>query len=226
MKTAYGLPDTAPDSEINRAHRHDTRTPNQQAASFIAAYRDSAAQAGVDPADTLRHGPLDRNAGRNKTLPTQWRDSTPEQTQRIDELVARGWDYLDAYADVHSLDPAQLKAQRAAGAVDRTAGQTTDEAVRQQYDHHIHLSYVAAETAVRGHLLNAAGKAAGVDPLSLFSGPTARARKYASEDLLRWWHDNGSRQTFQQFRAQVLRRGTDRAAAKTTAMAAQGKDFG
>ena len=36
-------------------------------------------------------------------------------------------------------------------------------------------------------MLNRAGQAAGIGPRSLFTGPEARARKYASEELREHW---------------------------------------
>ena len=47
--------------------------------------------------------------------------------------------------------------------------------------------WLAAEDATRGNMLNKAGKAAGIDERSLFTGPESRARRYASEELLNHW---------------------------------------
>lgn len=150
---------------------------------------------------------------------------TPEQW-RVEELVAAGWDWQDAYAEAHNVDADELERQARAAEVDahRRTGETRDEAVRRMYDEYVQVAYVAAEDATAGHMLSKAGRAADVDPLSLFSGTTARARKYASEDLLRWWADHG-RMTYTEYKAQVLGRETDRAAAAVTAMQSNGRDF-
>ncbi|ADD43873.1 hypothetical protein [Stackebrandtia nassauensis] len=150
---------------------------------------------------------------------------TPEQ-RRVEELVSQGWDWQDAYAEAHGVDADELDRQARAAEVDahRYTGETRDEAVRRMYDEYVQVSYVAAEDATAGHMLSKAGRAADVNPLSLFSGTTARARKYASEDLLRWWSEHG-RMTFTEYRAQVLGRETDRAAAAVTAMQSNGRDF-
>lgn len=223
MRHAYGLPDDATAAEITRTYNADNRTDNQIAADFIAHYRQLATAAGVDPSDRLRYGPPDRG-GRNR--PVQWAESTPAQVSQIENLLARGWEYLDAYAEVHHLDVDRLRQQQAGGIIDRRAGETTMQALKRAYDTHVHTQYKDAEDAVRGHMLSPAGKAAGIDPVTLFSGPTDRARKYASEDLLRWWEANGGRQTFQQFRAQITGREADKRAAAATARHATGKDFG
>ena len=47
--------------------------------------------------------------------------------------------------------------------------------------------YLAAEAATNGYLLNRAGRDAGIDPWSLWTGPSSRAAKYASEELRNWW---------------------------------------
>lgn len=54
----------------------------------------------------------------------------------------------------------------------------------------IEWSYVTAEADTRGHMLNRRGEALGVDPRSLFRGPSSRARKYASDELLEHWQSN------------------------------------
>lgn len=192
---------------------------DEQTLSAVYAEMDRRDQAAVRAAHRAEH------EAALKAPISQWAPADTPEDRRVDELLARGWSYLDAYAEVHNLDPAKLARDQAAGTVERRAGERTDRAVRRQYDTQVHLAYVSAEGATRGHLLSPAGKAAGVDPISLFSGPTTRARAYASEDLLRWWADNG-RQTFTQFRAAVLGRSRDRAAAKVTAGVARGKDFG
>ena len=150
-------------------------------------------------------------------------DLTPQQ-QRVDELVAGGRDYLSAYAEVHSADEAQLGRDEAAGAVVRQGGETLQQAVRRSYDEWLHMTYLEAEKATRGHMLNRAGQQAGIDPLTLFTGPVSRARRYASEDLMRWWRNN-KRMNLTEFRAQVLRRDRDRAAAAVTAAQSTGRDY-
>lgn len=147
-----------------------------------------------------------------------------DEQRRVDELVAGGRDYLSAYAEVHSEDEARLAAQEAASGVDRRAGETLQQAVRRSYDEWLHMSYLQAEKATRGSMLNRAGKKAGVDPLTLFTGPVSRARRYASEDLMRWWRQN-QRMNLTQFRAQVLRRERDVAAARVTVAQSTGRDY-
>lgn len=147
-----------------------------------------------------------------------------EQDRQVDALLARGYDFADAYAEVFGGDAGQLRSQQRSSAVDRKAGESLDQAVRRGYDQQVFEQWMSAEADTRGNLLSKEGKTAGIDPVELFSGPAARARKYASEDLLRWWADNG-RTTFTEYRAQVLGREADRKAAELTKVGGNGKDF-
>lgn len=162
--------------------------------------------------------------GSGDNWPDQWVEERTPQDEHLDRLLAAGWDYLDAYAEVHQLDATKLARQQAAGSIERRTGETLDRAVRRQYDEWVHLQYVAAEHETRGNLLTREAVAAGIQPVELFSGPTARARRYASEDLQRWWADNG-RMTLTEFRAQILGRDADRRAAEATRLQGNGRDF-
>jgi hypothetical protein len=150
-------------------------------------------------------------------------EQTPEQ-ERLDQLLAQGVSFEEAYAEVHGLDEAELTRQAAASTVDRRPGETLDQATRRSYDEWVHVRYLQAEEATRGNVLNREGQATNVDPVSLFSGPLARARKYASEELLRWWTDN-DRLDYTAFKAQVLRRDKDIQAAEKTRSRSNDKDF-
>lgn len=72
---------------------------------------------------------------------------------------------------------------------------------RTDYDHHLEHAYAQAEHATNGALLNAEGRARGVDALSLFMGPASRAEKYASEELIEYWRTH-PRVTFARFEQQ------------------------
>lgn len=61
-------------------------------------------------------------------------------------------------------------------------------------------AYEIAERETNGALLNDRGRAAGIDPYSLFIGPDVRARAYASEELLEHW-ERRRRVTFAAFEA-------------------------
>lgn len=75
---------------------------------------------------------------------------------------------------------------------------------REEYDRWVWAQYLQAEEATRGALLNKRGRKAQVDAVSLFSGHTARAWAYASEELREWWYYH-PRMTFESFERQHLR---------------------
>lgn len=79
----------------------------------------------------------------------------------------------------------------------------TRREIREMYEEHIHLQWLAAEDATRGHMLSREAEAAGVDPRSLFTGPAHVAYARASEDLRRFWDEVSPRVTLAEFTEQV-----------------------
>ena len=107
-------------------------------------------------------------------------------------------------------DRVDEKARRKAARQARRRARDAD--LRDAYQDWVHAQYLLAEEVTRGSLLNPVGKAAGVDPYSLFSGQWARARKYASEELVAFWNEHG-RITFAEFKRQARERTPEQAAA-------------
>ncbi|MFI1182605.1 phage minor capsid protein [Streptomyces sp. NPDC020799] len=92
-------------------------------------------------------------------------------------------------------------AEREADArVQRTA--YSREQVREMYREHVYAQWAEAENELRGVLLSREAEAAGVDPVSLFSGPSHVAYSRASEELKRWWADH-PRTTLAEYTEQV-----------------------
>ncbi|WP_405659753.1 phage minor capsid protein [Streptomyces sp. RK9] len=85
--------------------------------------------------------------------------------------------------------------------------------IREMYQEHIYLQWLAAEDYTRGNLLNRKAEAAGVDPRTLFTGPAHVAYARASEDLIRFWEAESPRVTLAEFTEQVT--GVRSAAAET-----------
>jgi hypothetical protein len=73
-------------------------------------------------------------------------------------------------------------------------------------DTELERTWLDAERATKGNMLNRRGREAGIDERSLFRGPESRARKYASEELLNYWEDN-PRPTEAYFRGEDTRLG-------------------
>lgn len=78
-------------------------------------------------------------------------------------------------------------------------------AIREEWFLGIHADYLAAENETRGNLLSRDGIAAGVDPISLWSGRLDRAYRYASEELRAFW-DRRPRITVTEYTRQATMR--------------------
>ncbi|MDN3056188.1 phage capsid protein [Streptomyces sp. SRF1] len=127
----------------------------------------------------------------------------------LDEALAPGapseeWGrYADQAEDVaDDGTPPRTPGQLAALAEEEAPARPTRKQARALYDEWVYTQWLAAEDACRGVLLNRKGEAAGIDPVSLFSGPARSAYAYASEELKRWWGTH-PRKTQQQFVAEA-----------------------
>lgn len=145
--------------------------------------------------------------------------------REVDRLVAAGWDPIDAMADAYGLDPAKLARQQVDAAIGRRPGETRRQALRRDYTARVVAEVDQAEEDTAGVLLSKAGRAAGVNPRSLWSASPATARKYASEELLRWWEDHGGRLTFTEYQGQ-MGGGAARRQAQASRGRGAGRDYG
>jgi hypothetical protein len=197
------------DADLEVAARHAATLGDDSAIERIFTEWDRREQAANTPDEGVGHH----------------RDVDQAKEDRLDELLAAGWDYIEAYADVHNLDADQMRRQEAGQVA--TGGRAvggTEKALRKSYDEHTYLQYLDAETWTRGNLLSRTGRAKNIDPATLFSGPMATARAYASEELLRYWAEH-PRMTFAEFKGNVT--GTARASRERARAGAggSGKDF-
>ena len=77
----------------------------------------------------------------------------------------------------------------------------TYQRMREDFELHRRATFTRAHAELRGELLSARGRAARIDPYSLFMGPQSRVEAYSSEELQRWFALHG-RPTVAQFEAQ------------------------
>jgi hypothetical protein len=75
---------------------------------------------------------------------------------------------------------------------------------RAEYELVLLSAYERAAAATNDRLVNARGRAKGIDPVSLFKGNRVRAEAYASEELLEHWARH-PRVTFAAFEKQWVR---------------------
>lgn len=123
----------------------------------------------------------------------------------MQELLTQGYDEESAAAEAYGRGVDQQHRDRAIDDLRaqgyRGAGFT--ELARGSYRDFTYGNYISAEDATNGQLLNPQGRAAGVDPHTLFSGPESRVRKYASDELKLWFDQNG-RVLFEEYQAGLL----------------------
>jgi len=81
----------------------------------------------------------------------------------------------------------------------------TWRALRDEFETVRTAAYERAVDETNGALLNARGRAKGVDAWDLFIGPAARANAYASDELRDHWARHG-RLTFAEFERQAFDR--------------------
>jgi hypothetical protein len=102
----------------------------------------------------------------------------------------------------------------------KTRNLTQAEKASEEYQDYAMAQYYRALEDLNGVLLNEKGKAharatGNFDlEMNIFTGSAITARKYASEELLRWWEEQG-RETLGSFRYKMYGWSTDRKAAQT-----------
>ncbi|WP_039936890.1 phage minor capsid protein [Streptomyces himastatinicus] len=79
----------------------------------------------------------------------------------------------------------------------------TRREARALYDEYVYRQYLQAEEDCNGYLLNRKARDAGINPVSLFSGPARIAYARASDELKEWWKEHG-RLTQAEFIEQVV----------------------
>jgi len=107
----------------------------------------------------------------------------PEQWGNLDDNDDEFWEGVKAEA-------ARLYGDDPEGEQDERHRITRAEA-RRMYDEYVYRQYLAAEDATNGYLLNRRGRAKGINPAQLFSGPARIAYAYASDELKEWWAEHG-----------------------------------
>lgn len=122
-----------------------------------------------------------------------------------DRRVDAGEDPEAAYAAAYGLTEERVRRDAAIASLRASGyeGKGLDELTRAAFRDHVELMYQAAEDETRGVMVTKAGKRAGVTARDLFGGTEARARKYATEELLSYWQTHG-RLTVEDFRAGIL----------------------
>lgn len=149
-----------------------------------------------------------RADAREKTVARRRARAEAERDRKAAEyarLLDIGEDPMQAEATVYGTSIKKQREQAALAWLRANGhhGDSLREAARSAFTQHVADAYARAEDDTRGTLLTNAAEARGIDPQDLFTGPEARARKWASEELRSWWDVNG-RPTFDEFLDQLL----------------------
>lgn len=216
------------DKEWHRARRRLRRASDSDLSDLFSwavrlAYTDEARASRI--LDELEVEERRRKATAEPTAEERRR------SRRVDQLVSTGWDYVEAWADVHGQDPETMRREERMAEVrrrQRAHGGRAEKIMREMWAEETAVRWLAAHEACNGHLLNTAGRAAAtrgrrVDGLSLFGGPAATARKYASDELKQWWEQHGGRRPYAQWRAELV---GDKRTAEAHRLAGSGRDYG
>ena len=146
--------------------------------------------------------PASRTARARRLLP---RDALPPRSLPVvlDRQYLRSLNATDVEAEIRQyvnyIDTrpkawGQITAEsdrrdRAAKAAERRKDRY--RARESEYQDEVYRQWLTAEAATNGYMLNKAGRAAGINERSLFQGPEARVRKYASPELLAYFSERG-----------------------------------
>lgn len=145
------------------------------------------------------------SAARSERRRAQKERDRAAQLDLMVELIDQGVSESDAYAQAYgvSVDQAErtfaIESLRSAG----YKGSSFEKLARDSYADHCAREWLRAEGDCRGEMRNQLGERMNVDDRALFSGPVSRVKKYASEELLQWFEENG-RTSFDEWVAQLL----------------------
>lgn len=159
-----------------------------------AERQDAEARAAMTPAERKAHDRAAAKAEREQA-----------QMEHFERLLDEGVDEAQAVAEAFGISAERQAADNAIQMLRAQgySGKGFEDLARKSYRDHIYKQWQDAEDECNGYMLNAEGKRAGIDGLSLFSGPQSRARKYASEELRGFFERHG-RLTFDEYSAQLL----------------------
>lgn len=171
----------------------------------LRAMSDDQLAAAMGTADEAGLAVLERELERRDKADRR-RDAADAARQATAEaLIAAGEDEETAYRRAYGVSEDKARRDEAAALLRREGyrGRGFDALARAAHADEVERSYWAAEDATKGYLLNDAGRRAGVHPRELFTGTTARAHKYASEELRDYWREHG-RLTLEDTKADLL----------------------
>lgn len=118
-----------------------------------------------------------------------------------------GVDDETAIADIYGIPVPKQRRDRAIAQLRANGytGRSFDELARSSFRDHVYAQILAAEASddIKGSMVTSEGQRAEIDGRSLFTGPEARAQRWASDELKEWW-ENNPRPNFDEYRETLL----------------------
>jgi hypothetical protein len=193
-----------------RAHQgpgHFEQMTDDELAAEYNRSEGSRANAIISELDRRDQRDAEQKARRVSALYAEKPKTEADRSRVYQSLTGEGEDPEEAWAHAYGADPEAMRKQSVVQDLRSQGykGSGFDALTRDAFKDEIRRRTVSAEGATNGYMLGPAGKKAGIDPWSLFTGPESRARKYASPELKEWWDQNG-RPTITDFQAQLMGR--------------------
>ncbi|GAA2298364.1 hypothetical protein GCM10010402_66220 [Actinomadura luteofluorescens] len=159
----------------------------------------------VDRRDVERQAAeAQRAANRDRAVRRREREAE-DKADRMAELLDAGVPEEEAIEEVYGISIATQRRRRVIDDLRAQgySGKGFEDLARASYRDLVYRNWLAAENATRGNLVTREGQIKGIDPVKLFSGTEATARRWASDELKAWWDTHG-RPTFSEWKAQLL----------------------
>lgn len=198
----HGPPVAPPDTPAAIESSGDPRQLSSD--DLDAAMQDAIGRDDWDRFDELQVEADRRDAEKHRSAARREAEDQ-RRAEEFERRMAAGDDEETAVADVYGISVDRQRRDRAMALLrqDGYVGDSFDALARASLRDRQNRAYWEAEDATRGVLLSNAGRAAGIDPMSLFVGPESRVRKWASDELKEWFDQNG-RPTLDEWRAELL----------------------
>ena len=113
-----------------------------------------------------------------------------ELAEELDRYFEYDHTHYKGYTQVTAeFDRRDDRDAKAAARKDRARQRSRNRA--EEHHDEVYRQFWQAEAATNGYMLNKEGKRADIDPVTLFTGSEARAKKYASPELYEWFQNHG-----------------------------------
>jgi hypothetical protein len=188
----------------DQSRGHFEQMTDEELAAEYGRSQGSRASAITDEMNRRDDADTEAKSARVSALYAEQPKTDADRNRVYQSLTDEGENPQDAWAHAFGTSADAMQKQTVIQQLRQQGytGSGFDALTRSAYKDDVRRRTVMAENATNGYMLGPAGKKAGIDPYSLFTGPESRARKYASPELKEWFDQNG-RPTVADFQAQM-----------------------